>query len=356
LKQIDLIYRTMIAELGQRLLDASFMADFPTDGRFVAVTVKQRRYWYFDQPDGAGGQSRRYVGPADDLEITRRVDEFRSIKDDAKARRKLVSTLTRDAGLIAPDIFTGNVIEALANAGLFRLRACLVGTVAFQAYSAYLGVRLPAASILTGDADIAQDFAISAEVGDTLPPITEILQSVDPSFRAIPHASGSHASTAFRNDSGYRVEFLTGNRGSDDYTGKPSKMPALGGASADPLRFLDFLIYEPVRTVLLHKSGVSVIVPDPARFAVHKVIVAARRAVDGHNEMKRDKDLMQAGILFEALTETGRRDSLAAAIEEALGRGEGWRDTIKAGIGLMPGAIRQKVAPEFEALGLDLTK
>jgi len=28
LKQIDLIYRTMIAELGQRLLDASFMADF----------------------------------------------------------------------------------------------------------------------------------------------------------------------------------------------------------------------------------------------------------------------------------------------------------------------------------------
>lgn len=57
-------------------------------------------------------------------------------------------------------------------------------------------------------------------------------------------------------------------------------MPALGGASADPLRFLDFLIYEPVRAVLLHKSGISVIVPAPERYAVHKLIVASRRVVD----------------------------------------------------------------------------
>jgi len=32
------------------------------------------------------------------------------------------------------------------------------------------------AAILTGDADIAQDYAISREVEDSLPPIVELLQ------------------------------------------------------------------------------------------------------------------------------------------------------------------------------------
>jgi len=74
--------------------------------------------------------------------------------------------------------------------------------------------------------------------------------------------------------------FLTSNRGSDEYTGKPSPMPALGGASAENLRFLDYLIYEPVRTVLLHRKGVSVNVPAPERYAVHKLTVSSRRLTD----------------------------------------------------------------------------
>lgn len=354
MKQIDLMFRTVVAELGQRLLDARFTADFPVEGRFVPVTVKDRKYWYFDTPRNEGGKDRRYVGPAEDPEISRRVEDFKLIKDDVKARRKLVSTLVREAGLIAPETLTGNLVEALADAGLFRLRACLVGTVAFQTYSAHLGIRLPAAAILTGDADIAQDYAISAEVGDSLPPVIDILQSVDPTFRALPHRSGSPRSTSFKNKSGYKVEFLTGNRGSDEYLDKPADMPALGGASADPLRFLDFLIYEPVRSVLLHKSGVSVIVPDPARFAVHKIIVAGRRPKETTGTSKRDKDLRQAMILFEALIETGRGDGLAAAMEEALERGDGWRAAIREGARYIPPKQGQYIFDTFNELGLDL--
>ncbi len=59
LKPIDLMYQTMLAELGQRSLDAAWSAHFPPDGRFTPVTVKQRRYWYFDQPDGEGGRTCR---------------------------------------------------------------------------------------------------------------------------------------------------------------------------------------------------------------------------------------------------------------------------------------------------------
>jgi hypothetical protein len=164
--------------------------------------------------------------PADDPDIAQRVADHKRDKDDLRARRRLVNTLTREGGMIAPDAMSGDIVEALADGGLFRLRV-LIGTVAFQCYSGLLGVRLPMAAILTGDADIAQDYAISREVEDSLPPIVELLQGVDASFRPVPHRSGSAASSAFQNADGYRVEFLTSNRGSDDTSTSRRRCPPL---------------------------------------------------------------------------------------------------------------------------------
>jgi hypothetical protein len=336
MKSVDLMYQTMLAELGQRSLDAAWTADFPPEGRFTPANIKGRKYWYFDIPDGHGGTTRRYVGPADDPDIAQRVANHKRDKDDLRGRRRMVNSLTREGGMIAPDTISGDIVEALADGGLFRLRGVLIGTVAFQCYSGLLGVRLPTAAILTGDADIAQDYAISHEVEDSLPPIVELLQGVDPSFRAVPHRSGGAASSAFQNDGGYRVEFLTSNRGSDDYIDHPSKMPALGGASADPLRFLDFLIKEPVRTMLLHRSGVPVVVPDPSRYAIHKLIVASRRHTDGQGPAKRDKDVRQAALLFEALQQTRRASDLALVYNEAWERGPAWQEGIRTGAGMLP--------------------
>lgn len=132
LKSIDLMYQAMLAELGQRSLDAAWSADFPSDGRFTPLTVKQRRYWYFDRPDGKSGRTRDYVGPASDPEIAKRVEEFKAQKDDLRARRRMVSTLTREGGMVAPDRMSGDVIEALASGGLFRLRGILIGTMHFR--------------------------------------------------------------------------------------------------------------------------------------------------------------------------------------------------------------------------------
>jgi hypothetical protein len=355
MKQIDLMYRTMTAELGQRLLDARFSADFPVEGRFVGVNNKGRKYWYFDQPTEGEGhrQKRQYVGPADDPEINRRVEDFKAIKDDAKARRKYVSTLVREAGLPEPDRFSGNVVEALANAGIFRLRACLVGSVAFSAYGALLGIRLPASSMMTGDADFAQDYAISSEVGDSLPPMLELLQGVDPTFHPLMHRSGSPRVTGFINNDGYRVEFLTSNRGSDDHMDKPADMPALGGVAAEPLRFLDFLIRDPVRAVMLHKSGISVVVPDPCRYAVHKMIVASRRIVDTIGAAKREKDLRQAVLMFEALDAANRLDDLAEVANEAWERGEAWRYAIQEAMGYMPRKERASTVALFRDFGIN---
>ena len=121
MQSIDPIYQTIYAELEQRGLDESFVTVFSTDGRFVSMESKGKRYWYFDR---GSHQSRKriYVGPADDPEISKRVAAFKDLKADITARRRIVTTLTREGKLPAPTQATGEVVEALAAAGFFRLR------------------------------------------------------------------------------------------------------------------------------------------------------------------------------------------------------------------------------------------
>lgn len=339
MEQIDLTYRTMYAELVQRSLDASFDAAYPMTGNFVRVPVKERDYWYFE--DRHAEKKRRYVGLATDPEIARRVEEFGREKEQFRGRRKLVSTLTREARLASPERLTGDIVEELERAGLFRLRVVLVGTVAFQTYSAYLGVKLPAAIMQTGDADFAQFHSISHEVEDEIPSILDLLKGVDPTFRAIPHRSDGRYTSKYINAASYLVEFLTPNRGSDDHADKPAHMPALGDTAAQPLRFMDFLIHEPVRAVMLHGDGIPVLVPAPERYAVHKLIVASQRQTGAI--AKRDKDLRQATQLMEALAAARQLRELADAFVEAWERGERWREAITAGIGYLTPRDAQSV-------------
>ena len=341
MQEIDLQFRTMFAELVQRSLDDRFLKDFLPDGSFVRVPVKGRDYWYYTSAMQDGKRSRRYVGPASDPAITQRVEEFSRLKSSTKNRRLLVSALNR-IGLPGPDNFTGNIIEGLSNAGLFRLRGVLVGTVAFQSYAGMLGVRLPNASMQTGDADFAQFHSVSAAIDDSMAPMLEILQAVDPTFREIPHQSDTRKTTRYGNDRGFQVEFLTPNRGSDDHQDKPSKMPALGGASAIALRFLDFLIYEPQRSVLLHKYGVGITVPAPERYAVHKLIVAARR--QGADTIKRQKDVWQAGLLIECLMLLHMGELLADALHEAMERGPAWKQAIADGLKISAPATKETIS------------
>jgi hypothetical protein len=330
---LDIIYTTMVAELLDRALDAQFDADFDEAGLFRKRPVKGRNYWYFKPSErGTATAADIYVGPADDPDINRRVEHFAEIKDDFQRRRKIVSTLTREARLFSPEPRVGNVIEAFWKAGLFRLRACLIGTIAYQTYGTVLGYRLTGTALQTGDIDLAQFHSISTAVEDSIPSILDILHGVDESFRPAASFNDKAGTTRFEARSGLRVEFLTPNRGSDDHVGKPAKMPALGGASAEPLRFLDFLIHEPVRTVLLYKGGIPVLVPDPARFAVHKLIVAHRRPA---GSQKARKDLGQSDQLIEALATTGRRDQLHEALAEARSRGPAWREAIESSLSRM---------------------
>lgn len=348
-------FQILYSELAERTLDAAFTSEFSLDGRFIKMDSRGRRYWYFDRDTAEGGKQRQYVGPVDDPEITSRVEAFKDIKADARARRKLVSTLVRDAYLPRPDQMAGDIVETLANAGFFRLRGVLVGTIAFQCYSALLGVRLPNPSMQTDDADFAQFHSISVAVEDSMPPVLDAIRAIDPTFRDIPHHNDQRHSTKFVTRSGYRVEFLTPNRGSDEYEGHPTPMPALGGASAQPLRFLDYLIYQPVRAVLLHGAGVPVLVPAPERYAIHKLIVASRRRKDDNGTAKSRKDLQQAASLIEAMLELRQHEALADAYMEAMDRGAAWKQAIAQSLEqLDPGLVesfRQRLSVSVAKLG-----
>jgi hypothetical protein len=355
-QRLDITYQTLYSELVQRSLDESFTCEFSSDGRFVAVAIKGKKYWYFDKPKLEGGtQHRRYVGPVDDPEITKRVETFKDLKADLKGRRRLVSTLTRQAYLSRPLPMTGQVVEELAKAGFFRMTGVLVGTVAYQCYSAVLGTRLEAVAMQTGDADFAQFHEITVAIKDSMPPILEVLRKVDRTFREIPSQADGTVSTRFVSRDNFKVEFLTPNQWSDVQAGKPVLMPAVGSTAALPLRFLDYLIHEPIRAVLLHGAGVPVLIPSSERYAIHKLIVGSRRKEDRDATAKSSKDRLQAKSIIEAMIANRQHADLASAYMEAWDRGDHWQAAIRTSLAAydedFQNTFRTKLAKGVAELG-----
>lgn len=346
-----LVAQTTYAELLERTANVAFEEAFAEDGSFTSKTVNQRKYWYFQAGTGAE-RSQRYVGP-ETPELLERIARHKEVREDERERRALVSTLVRSLGLPRPIPEIGEIIAALARAGAFRLRGVLVGTVAYQTYAAMLGLRLPSASMMTADVDIAQFTNVSVAIGDRTAPVLEVLKGVDKSFRPVSSFVDGRRATSYSAKGGMRVDFLT----PDDHrgTGRPQKLPALQ-TDAQPLPFLDFLIRDPEPAVILHGAGIYVNVPAPARYTVHKLIISQRRP---EGFAKRDKDLQQAETLLAALAEK-RPHELKLAWEEAYGRGPKWRKPMLETIGLLAAPVRDATLKTIGAArsilpGIDLS-
>jgi hypothetical protein len=318
-----LLIQTTYAELLERCAGAAFTEAFREDGSFTPKTIKGRRYWYFQVRTGKA-REQRYVGP-ETPELLEQIARHQQARDDERERRALVSTLVRSFGLRRPIPEIGETISVLAKAGVFRLRGVLVGTVAYQTYSAMLGVRLPVSALQTGDIDIAQFTNVSVAIKAYTPPILDVLRQADKTFRPVPHIADGRRVTSYVAKSGLRVDFLTPNEGPE--TDQPQALPALH-TDAQPLRFLDYLIHEPEPAVILHNAGIYVQVPAPERYAVHKLIVSRRRRA---GLAKRDKDLQQAEALLETLVQK-RPQELKVAWQEAYNRGPTWRHLLMEGV------------------------
>ncbi len=322
--ELPLVIQTSYSELLDQLRLAA-MSDFPIGSTFRKRTVSGKDYWYVQEPTGPSGRPpERYVGP-DSEARSKLVETAQRAKADADARKAIRRALA-GAGLPEPDALTAAVIEALAAAGVFRLRGVIVGTVAFQTYSGLLGVRLPGASIRTGDLDLAQDYGVSVGLDDALETsLLDVLKTVDPAFRPVPALAAPNVAATYARPGGFRVDVLTTNRGRDRDT--PVRLPSLG-TDAVPLRYLDFLLKDAVEAAVLTRYGALVQVPAPERYAVHKLIVSVMRQTTGPSAIKADKDIIQAGLLIDALIARRREDDLAASLNEAASRGASWRQAL----------------------------
>jgi len=112
------------------------------------------------------------------------------------------------------------------------------------------------------------------------------------------------------------LEFLVPARGRD--TGKPVAVPGLG-INAQALRFMDALARNPIR---LKFHDVSVRVPHPADFALHKLLIASRRKETD----KAEKDRGQAVALLETLKDAGQMALVDGAFDEMP---KSWQATIR---------------------------
>jgi hypothetical protein len=334
LKEFSHIDQVTFSELVQKTFDADFDGSFPANGTFMKQKRSGREYFYYKAYERSGGNGStktalKYVGPAGDPEIVKRVEAFERIKTGYRARRELAARLRR-AGYPSPPRLQGLVIAELAKAGLFRLRAAVVGSVAYQTYSGVLGVRLPDELIATGDVDIAKFYGISISIDETMPDIETVLKKVDPTFAPSFSIDEPTLFSGFANASGFKVEFVTPNRGDKNFSTRLAAMPSLGpSVGAQVLRYLDFLIHEPIRSVVLHDAGVPVLVPCPERYAVHKLMVATLRNVFSRDKAR--KDINQAAALIEAFATTKRASDLGFAWIEAWERGPRWRRRMGVG-------------------------
>jgi len=286
--------QTLYADLLQEVLSATL-----PEGRgisFTRKTVKGRRYWYLSVAVGRK-RMQAYLGPVTP-EMNKQIEGIKAgwadARDSARDRSRLVAHLVSSGATATPPA-SGAVLATLADGGVFRAGAVLVGTVAFQAYANMLGVRWPGGELRTQDIDIAAG-PIGVAVSQEGVKLAEILEESAP-LVSIPGLFWKEQTTSFETR-GQRIDLLTPMTGPD--SNKPVLVERLG-AYAEPLRFLDFLIEDAQPAVLLAKDGIAVNVPDPARFALHKLVVSQRRTSAWATKTR--KDLLQAASLIEVLLE-----------------------------------------------------
>lgn len=324
--------QTLYAELLERLAaHEAARAIGHLDGSFVTKVIKGGEYYYFQHSEPGGSKRQIYVGRRDaalDRVVRAHADARDSLAPDVESIERLCSLL-RAGGAMVTDHGSARVLRALADAGVFRLGGVLVGTHAFVVLGNLLGCVWDGASLRTQDVDLAADIAMGIVVPDSTADIPSALESLKMGFLPVPTLDRKSPSTSYKvRGQGLRVDLLAPAKRAGQ---KPIALPRFGG-TAQPLKFLDYLTEHAPSAAVIDGGGVLVNVPDPARFALHKLIVAGERPAVMHT--KRSKDVWQASQLLAVLADE-RPGDLALAWSALAERGRGWVRRAESGLAAM---------------------
>jgi len=294
-----------------------------TAGSFVKKMVKGQEYYYFQNVGPGGAKHQTYLGRRDAAldELADRFAEGRAnVAADQQSIERLAALL-RAGGAMVTDAPSARVLRALADAGVFHAGGVLVGTHAFIVLGNLLGVRW-ATSLRTQDVDIAADPKLDIAVPGINADLPSALDSLEMGFLPVPGLDPKSPTTSFKvRGQSLRVDLLTPAARTQS---RPVGLPRFA-AAAQPLRFLDYLIGSSVRAAVVGGGVVAVSVPDAARFALHKLMIAGERPAA--MQAKREKDLSQAAQMIEVMQED-RPGDLVLAWEALVIRGESWTSRV----------------------------
>lgn len=186
------------------------------------------------------------------------------------------------------------VLRRLGNAGILQ-EVVVVGSWCTFFYEGFFGGKRRTSSLTTRDMDllIPEPGAIKAKAD-----VAELLRDLG----FVIGFSGSAGYIRLEHPE-LIVEFLVPERGRG--TDKPYPLPQLG-VNAQALRFLDYLS---ANTIKLKAGSVTLRLPHPANFALHKFLVLSRRA----KAEKQTKDKAAAIKILVALIDSNRKDEIRKA-------------------------------------------
>jgi hypothetical protein len=322
MQRLSLPANTVIAELiGQvRYLESTRKLGSQR-GAIARKLIKGTIQYYYRYYDFVGKRRECYIG-SDTVETREFIERFCTSVEQYLEEQKKISELARmvvAGGVVVIDRSTFSIIEALANQGIFRSGGVLVGTQAFIALCHVLGINPTGTGMRTHDIDIVREKRVAVASSKTTLSVVDTLERLNMGFVPVPSLNHKSQSTSYRSETGISIDFLVPMIGKYEEGSVP--IPAFG-VYAQPLRYLDYLIDGTIEAIVTSSSkSIYVVVPDPSRFAFHKLIVASKRSVV--DSTKAAKDTTQAGILFEYLLEN-RPEDLDLAFEDLKIRGKGW--------------------------------
>ncbi len=296
-------------------------------GSFSQRIVREKTYWYFKHTDAKGKQRQIYVGP--DSPEVRALVEAKQNSPQPDAIRKLAKIAAVSGCQMTPSLHF-KVIKRLSDYGFFHSGGVAIGSHAFIAYGNMLGVHWGSASAaVTYDIDFAH---AGRNLSVALPSDMDIntadaIESLQMGFVPLMGTGGGGAgSWVIPEMPEFTLDFVTPKTTRDGEAFKHEQL----GIVLQPLLFMEYSLEDVQQTVIFDgKSAVVINVPNPARFALHKLIVHGERT--GEHRSKSNKDLQQAALLLHILR-VQRLEDVEEAWLDLQDRGPGWRKRVKIGL------------------------
>lgn len=331
-RELSAAAQTAYAELYElvQVAEASRSPAFLT-GKVGWKTIKGRRYGYWQFKEIDGRKREYYLGP-----------EGAAVEAIERARVQGAPALDAVSRQAAAAMAQGNqatppkqfrIVKRFADYQFFRAGGLLVGTHAFLALGNQLGVAWG-----SGTRTLDLDFAHAGPGGnvavalpaDMKTSLHDALASLEMGFLpALGGSKGFASHYVSDKEPDLRIDFVTIRRRGNAEV----QMPDLGVALV-PLKFMEYLLERPGQGVLLDRADACTVnLPDPARYGLHKLLVAAER---GPRHPKYRKDILQALALIEWHLERAPA-LLAEAWEDLKASGAGWEKRARDSLAHAPG-------------------